>query len=176
MDFPSACPPFCKRCVAPEIACCIVGWLVLPNIFVYNCVYMMPVPSSLAPPQWYGPPSGKVPLVVWSLPSTWHGVSTIYAAPPTCFLYMLTISLLCSTNAWYVPWLVWWTYLYVTPLTCFRYMPLHFSPTCCPCNCYTQLARLYLHFPLLARFAHLYAMPMDDDHTTPQGGAGVLPG
>ena len=175
MDFPSACPPFCKRCVAPEIACCIVGWLVLPNIFVYNCVYMMPVPSSLAPP------SGMVPPVV-RFPS-WYGPSL--ARDMVLVRYMqprLHVSSTCSPFHCYVRLTrdsarsARWTYLYVTPLTCFRYMPLHFSPTCCPCNCYTQLARLYLHFPLLARFAHLYAMPMDDDHTTPQGGAGVLPG
>jgi hypothetical protein len=41
------------------------------------------------PPQWYGSPRGMV----------LHGVSTIYAAPPTRFLYMLTISLLYWTNA-----------------------------------------------------------------------------
>ena len=74
-------------------------------------------------PPWYGPPLARVYL---------HGVSThtiyiyiyivyiynyIYAAPPTCFLYMLTISLLYSTNAWYVPWLGWLAYLYVIPPT-----------------------------------------------------------
>ena len=31
------------------------------GMYVYIYMYMIPVPGLLGPPQWYGPPSGKVP-------------------------------------------------------------------------------------------------------------------
>ena len=47
-------------------------WDIMWDIWDLCGIYMIPVLGSLAPLQWYGPPAGKVPPVVWP-PLPHHG-------------------------------------------------------------------------------------------------------